>query len=313
MNQGEPPPFQEWIEDHVFTPSELESYLSCPFYFYARSYLKLEPETEWEVEMTPAETGQILHRVLERFVRQKTGILSLLNEEIEKFRGGRPNLSTVLLEIQQKKMERTLLSFIAKDLWESSPKQNLAPRFLEWSFGKNSPPLQIAGNPPIRIQGRIDRIDVDEKSKRFLVIDYKTGSRQISGNQIRTGLALQLPLYILAVQRLLLPGYEPIGGLYYQLSDMTIKDGLLHAGRYAESLADSIEIGPRSSSLVPASKWDETFLAIEEAVRSVVSEIRKGIFPSEPEPCESYCPYRDICRIRSATTQLEDKFVALSS
>ena len=284
------PNFQTWLDDHLFTPSELEAYLLCPFRFYARAFLKLKEETTWEVEMTPAETGQVLHRILERFFSSKKDILQLMEEVLTGFQKDRPHLSPVLFQLQKEKIARMLLSFVDQQQTEASKRGSLIPKQFEWSFSG----LTLEGSPPIRIRGRIDRIDVDSKQKRFLVIDYKTGSTKVTGKQIRSGEALQLPLYIMAVQKLLLPDYEPIGGVYFHLSDLSQKDGILHADR----LPDFLELHPRSSSLVPAGQWDEIFETTRRRVGEIVTEIRKGEFLSKPEPCEPYCPYQDICRIR---------------
>jgi hypothetical protein len=101
------------------------------------------------------------------------------------------------------------------------------------------------------------------------------------------------------VSQLLLPGYEPIGGLYHQLATMEKKDGLLHADR----LPDGLEIHPRSSSLVPGAKWENAFQRILERIGEIIAEIENADFPSHSEPCEPYCPYQDICRIRSAAAE----------
>lgn len=293
--------FHRWLTGHIFTPSELEAYQLCPFRFYAQAVLKLRAEVRNEVEMTPPETGRLLHTVLEKLLRDspvtRERSEELLAREMTVFRKDRPLLSPVLLELHQKRIQRTLDSFIEDFEEERTRQRSLTPRHFEWSFGVETDPLIIPnpGGDPIRLRGRIDRIDIDERQKRFLAIDYKTGSTKITGNQIKRGEALQLPLYVLAVGRLLLPGYEPIGGVYYQLSDMTMKDGILHA----ERLPEFIELHPRSSSLVPATKWDGIFEGIEEKVRTIVTEIHKGEFPSHPEPCDPYCPYRDLCRIRA--------------
>lgn len=297
--------FKTWLDQHIFSASEIESYLLCPFRFYAQSYLKLTPETRWEVEMTPAETGFLLHRILEKFLKTHkkeenkqtltSSIVDLMEREVTDFETGRPHLSKILLERHKKRITRTLLSFLEDYLQEGAQKA-LTPLHLEWSFGSDSLPLEIKGTngKPIRIRGRVDRIDVDHERKRFLVIDYKTGSKKITGNEIRSGEALQLPLYILAVKKLLLKDYEPIGGLYYQLSDMTMVNGILHS----ERLPDFLELHPRSSSLVPDSQWDVIFSRVEDKVRHVVSQITEGFFSSGTEPCEPHCPYQDICRIR---------------
>lgn len=303
MNQD----FKNWMEDHVFTPSELETYLLCPFRFYIQFFLRLEPEVRWEVEMTPAETGRILHKILERFLQGMESekdrkiledqMIRLMEEEIEIFKSDRPNLSLVLLERHKKRISRTLLSFLENLLFEGTHPRSLKPRYLEWSFGKNTPPLEIQnlGGKPIRICGRVDRIDIDPIQKRFLVIDYKTGSNKVNGHQIRSGESLQLPIYILAIRDLLLPDHEPIGGLYYQLSDMTMTNGILHADR----LPDFLELNPRSSSLVPSLQWDQIFLMVTEKIQSIAGLIRKGQFDANPENCNPSCPYQDICRIRS--------------
>lgn len=298
----EPPAdFRSWVDRHVFTATDLENFRLCPYRFYASAFLKLREEDPFEVEMSPAEIGSLVHRVLEKVLRTQKSAPSLLDEEWARFTAGRPHLSRPLIAFQRRRIERMLASF-ADDLdRERAAASDWTPRHFEWGFGEDSAPLVLkdADGRPAAFRGRIDRIDVNERLKRFLVIDYKTGSTQITGNQIRGGEALQLPVYLLAVQRLLLKHYEPAGAVYYQLSDMSKKNGLLHAERMPEYLG----VGPRSSSSVPAAKWDGVLEAIEAKIGEAVSAIRHtGDFTSSPEPCEPFCPYQDICRLRSAAT-----------
>lgn len=294
--------FQHWLKDHLFTPSELESYLLCPFRFYAESFLGLKELPEWEPEMTPREIGILMHRILERYLEGKDwsqeGLKKISGFILDQFQKERPGLSSPLFSRQRSKIEKTLASFYEMEIARlEQPGNGLVPAHFEWSFGSEKvPPLVIPDDPPIKIRGRIDRIDVDPKRKLFLVIDYKTGSRKISGREMAEGRALALPLYILAVQKILLPGYQPIGGLFFHLSDMTKETGLLHAERFSESL----DFHPKKSSLIPGARWDETLQGIEEQARKIVREIRKGVFPSEKEPCEPFCPFQDICRLRSS-------------
>jgi ATP-dependent helicase/DNAse subunit B len=298
------PEFQIWLQEHVFSATDLENHQLCPYRFYASAYLKLRPSNPLEVELTPLEVGSLVHRVLERFLRAGIGgakPFGILDEELQKCTAERPHLSKPLLAIQKKKIVRMLESF-ADDLEkERAQASEWKPTYFEWSFGQAAPPLVLkdTDGKPVSFRGRIDRIDVNESDKTFLVIDYKTGSTKISGNQIRNGEALQLPIYLLAVKGLLLKDYEPAGAVYYQLSDMSKKDGLLHA----ERLPNFLDVGPRSSSLVPASKWDGALETIEDKVGEIVSAIRKTPidgFLSHSEPCEPFCPYQDICRMRSS-------------
>jgi ATP-dependent helicase/DNAse subunit B len=295
--------FQTWLETHIFTPSELESFLLCPFRFYAEAFLGLRELPEREPELTPREIGILMHRILERFLGGKDwsqeSLGKIADSILDRFEKERPGLSHPLFLRQRARIERTLDSFYDLEVAGVEKRENgLRPKYFEWSFGtEEAPPLTISDNPPIRIRGRIDRIDVDPKRKLFLVIDYKTGSRKITGREMTEGRALALPLYILAAERLLLPDHQPVGGLFFHLSDMTKETGLLHADRFAASL----DLHPKKSSLIPGGRWNETLQGIEDQVRKIVGEIRKGEFPSEKEPCEPFCPFQDICRLRSTS------------
>lgn len=302
MSEG----FKDWIQNHSFTATDLENYRLCPYRFYASAYLGLKPANPLEVELTPPEVGLVVHRVLERFLRDETSAkgrlspMQILEEEMSRLTDERPALSQPLLSFQRKKIERMLESFVQGLERERTQASSWRPRYFEWSFGGNSPPLILkdADGRTASFRGRIDRIDVNEAQKMFLVIEYKTGSSKVSGNQIKSGEALQLPIYLMAVKALLLQDYEPAGAVYHQLSDMSKRDGLLHA----ERLPEFLEVGPRSSSLIPASKWGSVLEIIAAKIGEVVSQIRETPeegFVSRSEPCEPFCPYQDICRLRS--------------
>jgi ATP-dependent helicase/nuclease subunit B len=291
------PPFPQWLQEHVFSPTELEDYQLCPYRFYASAYLGLKAANPLEVELTPLEIGSLVHRLLEQFF--KKNVLNL-DQEFATLQTERPHLSQPLLALQKKRIERMMISFVDDLERERAQASDWKPRYFEWTFGRGTPPLLLKDSDgrPASFRGRVDRIDVNETEKRFLIIDYKTGSTKISGNRIKAGEALQLPLYLLATQELLLKGYEPAGAVYYHLSDMSKQDGLLHA----ERLPAFLDVGPRSSSLVASSKWKATLETIQTKVGEIVSAIRKTPeegFLSHSEPCEPFCPYQDICRMRS--------------
>jgi ATP-dependent helicase/DNAse subunit B len=299
----ERPPFAEWLKAHVFTATDLENYRLCPYRFYASAYLKLKPEDPFEVELKPSEIGSLVHRVLERLLRGEVSrekASAFLDNELTSLEAPRPHLSKPLLELQRARLQRMLDGFVGDFEREGLEDLGWKPRFFEWEFGNSTPPLVLkdADGLPVSFRGRIDRIDVNEAKKQFLVIDYKTGSTKITGNQIKSGEALQLPLYLLAVRNLLLKGYEPAGAVYHQLSDMTKKDGLLHGERVPSFLG----VGPRSSSLVAPAKWDGVFDLLFQTIGRTVSEIRKTPedgFVSLEDPCDAFCPYQDICLLRS--------------
>jgi ATP-dependent helicase/nuclease subunit B len=72
-----------------------------------------------------------------------------------------------------------------------------------------------AGEPArIRFRCKVDRVDLDGKGG-FFVIDYKTGKNPPGPRDIDEGLALQIPLYILALESV--TGMHGIGGAYYTI------------------------------------------------------------------------------------------------
>ena len=64
------------------------------------------------------------------------------------------------------------------------------------------------------IRGRIDRIDLAPDGN-FLIYDYKSGAQHPKTKDIEEGTALQLPLYLLAFEKI--SGGRGIGGGYYTI------------------------------------------------------------------------------------------------
>src|SRR5262249_28794931 len=54
----------------AWSVSALETYLSCPFKFFAQHVLKLEEEPEDEEVMNPRRQGQFVHQVFEDFFHE---------------------------------------------------------------------------------------------------------------------------------------------------------------------------------------------------------------------------------------------------
>ncbi len=310
--------FQNWLEQHVFSATELEGYQQCAYRFYASAFLRLQPDLSWDKELSPPEIGRLLHKVLEDFLKEASPLEGkdskeeglerinlLLDHELENIlsQKTRVHLSPVLLRQQKERMKRTLSSFV-EDFYRIRIEQRvLKPTYFEWAFGQEEKPFGISLPVDfLPLKGRVDRIDIDPIQKKFLIIDYKTGSKAPSGQKIRSGEALQIPLYILAVQELLLPDYEPIGGLYYELNDMSQSSGILHADR----LPDGLEIHPRSSTLVPANEWEDLFKKLKSHLQRLFDQIKTGEFASEKKACTFSCPFYDICRVRSSYGSLEE-------
>ncbi|SIN98064.1 PD-(D/E)XK nuclease superfamily protein [Singulisphaera sp. GP187] len=282
--------------DYTFSPSQLETFLFCPFQFYLRYMLKLAPVDERdELEEDYTERGSRVHHVLElleRMLAQEPGNrleraeALILNERRSEPKSG-SDIDLGIHEIEQRRMIRTLRRYVRQhDAYESAQKSgNPAPYLFEVDFGleggedESFPSLVLgAGADSVRLQGKIDRIDLVSCSdlSAYRVIDYKTGACP-SKNDVKDAIYLQLPLYALAVERIILKTAEV----------------RLHDVGYWALAAD----GFKSITL---KNWDQDREALETYVTDVVGQLRQGQFvvDSCKDDCIQRCEYSSVCRIR---------------
>ena len=151
-------------------------------------------------------------------------------------------------------------------------------------FGDDDSPhtyLEIGRGPRVvRLQGKIDRIDLIETpdGRGFRVIDYKSGAGP-SPTDVRKARLLQLPLYAMAVEQIILA--EQV---------ITLRD----VGYWA--------LRKDGYKPIAFEEWDAVQAALESYVAELVERLRRGIFvvDSQVDGCEGFCDYRAICRIRQA-------------
>ncbi|HEX4149722.1 MAG TPA: PD-(D/E)XK nuclease family protein, partial [Pirellulales bacterium] len=180
---------------------------------------------------------------------------------------------------------------------------NLAvePAHFEVSFGMqpkaNDPlsttdPLKLTINgDEVLIAGRIDRVDLGRLGQQtwFTVLDYKTGrGTGYTRQAVRTGDALQLPLYALAVQDLLLASQHavPWHAGYWFVSEKGYRQML-----------DLYE--PADGHWQPTDTWGDLRPRLLARVAELIHGIRGGEFPvaCRDEQCTSRCEFHTVCRI----------------
>ena len=285
--------------DHAFSASQLESFALCPFQFYQRYVLGLKVVDErQELDEDYAGRGSDVHRVLEQIHQQaeaegatqlidrlKVLIETEMRVELGQHDAKEASIPEVLKEIGTRRTNKALGRYV----WQFRSyfeKAEPTPHKFEVAFGQEDldnspnalPPLTIGDGPGlVKLQGKIDRIDlVREKGEvLFRVIDYKTGSNP-PGKDVLSGLASQLPLYALAVERLLFPG-----GAY----------GFHEAGYW--SLPNDGFKG------VGIKEWEAYRDHLMAFVLEIVSQIRDGMFPieSQKKDCRKYCDFHAACRV----------------
>jgi RecB family exonuclease len=213
-------------------PTRLERYVACPFVYYLQDVLGLDvPEEPDEgLEMEAREFGTLAHDILQR------AFASIAGEWGE--HGERPDLETACAaltsaweagcaEAERRGVTGAPLAWevrramLLEDLLESLRRDPVfrdgggRPLAFEWSFGASAGrpvELVLEDGRRIRFAGRLDRLDVTAGGAR--VIDYKTGSGVTEQERLRKGLAVQLPVYGLAVRQVAGDEYEQIACLY---------------------------------------------------------------------------------------------------
>jgi ATP-dependent helicase/nuclease subunit B len=209
--------------------SALQRYIRCPFQFYVLYVLgfAVPEEPEEVVLMEAVERGIVMHAILESVVRRL-----IAEHERPRAAGEREHALAHALQLAEMAAEEqfaaaeqrgttgvaflwrfvrgelahdALAALAADACWEEA--YGLWPRYLEERFGANarradSPAsavsLELVDGSSVAFSGRIDRIDVSDDGRRLRVVDYKSGSGSAERDQLKSGLNVQLPLYVLA-------------------------------------------------------------------------------------------------------------------
>lgn len=289
----------------VYSISRLEQYARCPFSFFARYVLGLEPAPQDVPEYSALDRGTLLHWLLEKFYTEfwesadvhapmtiRRPLEALARQWLEEH--GR-DLMDKLWRLRAKDAVDMVQALISVDLpWLE--RTGLHPVLHEATFGlPGSPvgPVQPRGGE-VRFHGKIDRIDVVEKGGETwaVVYDYKT-SQEITQKDIIRGKSLQIPVYLAAVPALLENlGYKDVrvmGGGYYVIRKAKLAGGIWHREftDWSKKRLGSLE--------------DTEFLALEHTLADRAEELHRDIlagkFPPQPdaEAC-TYCDYQHCCR-----------------
>ncbi len=180
--------------------SAFKSYLACPYRFYLKHVLKLKEVEEGNLEMTARGFGSFLHEIMREFGLhpaarsvdakevQQTILDSLLSTAARWF--GNDPLPVVKIQLEQ--VRRRLLAFA---VWQTRQNQE------GWRIQRVEHDLEmpLGRTKTLIVTGRIDRIDWNERSGVFRVLDYKTSDKAKTPDKAHRSnkkwIDLQLPLY----------------------------------------------------------------------------------------------------------------------
>jgi RecB family exonuclease len=313
---------RERFGDHLWSASQLEAYGRCPFTFFARYVLDLREMEEPDEEMDGATRGQLVHVCLERLhstlaadlgdaalttpalKRAAKLIPPIVSRALDEFeatgRGGVP----ALRGYRERELEALLNVYLRweiaeneKTLRRATPRRR--PRLFELVFGMNgTPPVSLQrGGRVLQLRGKIDRVDevIDEAARGWrYVVDHKTGGGSLSPLELYDeGAILQMPLYMLALERMKEQGSGVWGGAYQIVKGDCKRAAPLHPRTLDKG---RIREGSTTTEQTAASRLHDS-LALAFAH---VDAVQRGEFPAcIPEctkACPTFCDMKDVCR-----------------
>jgi RecB family exonuclease len=269
-----------------WTVSALETYLGCPFRFFALHVLKIREEPEDEEVMDPRRQGALVHTVFESFFRewQAAGRRNITRDNFDDARERFEQIvDQALKDLSEGEagLERTRLlgSPAAAGLgdavfrMEAERPVPVVERLLEHPLAGTFSIDTPAGRREVALKGKADRLDLLQDGT-FRLIDYKLGWPP---NRAR---ALQLPIYgVCAEQQLAARRGSP-----WKLGE-------------AAYLAFK---GPRRVVPLFASPADrdQALADAQNRLAETIDAINRGEFPPTPDDvyrCET-CTVTALCR-----------------
>lgn len=226
--------------------TRLETYAACAYRHFLQYGMALKERGEFTFEYV--DMGNVYHAVLAQFAEKLTENHYTWFDFPEEFAAGcvRDTLeryaadygSTVLYSSARNEYAITrmgrILTRTVLTLQKQLQKGSFAPESFEISFqyADHLESVNVALSPQekMRLQGRIDRIDVAEDDERLYVkvIDYKSGHKRFDLAALYYGLQLQLVVYMNAAMEIegrRHRGKEavPAAMLYYHIDDPSVE------------------------------------------------------------------------------------------
>ena len=164
--------------------------------------------------------------------------------------------------------------------------------------------LTLEGGSSILLSGKIDRVDIYESDEKlyFRVVDYKSGKHTFSLDEVRSGMDIQLILYLFALKGAM-PDSIPAGAQYLFASTEKGVTEIKRSGLLLDDEAVSAAANGESGGIYTKGLTKQTVEEMQElqkqmqdAVRSVAERILSGEAEKTPsEKACAFCPVRADC------------------
>ncbi|MBQ9798033.1 MAG: PD-(D/E)XK nuclease family protein [Clostridia bacterium] len=305
--------------------SKIQAFVLCPYRYYSTYRLQLREKKDSAPNY--ADDGTFLHYVFEHFLTsalQKDGTLTLPTEEetetladaiiadyvgqICPFSADLMDMRLMHLFARLRKLALTMLAEILAEIRTSL----FVPSHFEQVIGgapgsENALPavkLTLTDGSTVLLNGKIDRVDLYQSEDKlyFRVVDYKSGKHTFSLDEIRSGMDIQLILYLFAV-RGALPDASAAGAQYLFASTEKGVTEIKRSGFYLsqEEIVRATDGSlPQSYTKKLTAQSAEEIQALHEEMQKAVCEVAERILAGEAKKTPSeeactFCPVRADC------------------
>ena len=326
---------EEFGDERLWSPTQLESYAKCPWSYFASRLLRVEQMEDPSEEMDHAVRGTVLHRTLERTFAS-----------LSKERGGAPVFlrgddrerakHVARRELDGVLAEQGAVSWLGHPVLQAAKREELRrmlDRYMEFEvelnekmFNKRTNAAYILrtsvtdhelsfrdavlerGGVRFRFRGSIDRVEVGtddrldpaEAARFVAAVDYKTTKYSVPGAGEKGAwdddVVLQVPLYAHALAQ------HRRGAVVSRVEYRAIK----HC-----TTAHSLELYQVDRRTGKVERNDEAHEKMERALDAVAAHVlaaRGGLFPVRPASscgCPPFCVSRDLCRVPGGPREVE--------
>jgi RecB family exonuclease len=266
--------------------TSIDTYLQCPFKYFASKVLELPEEVSDEPSMTPQSEGKFVHEVLQAFFEfwQASGGGAITADQLDLARArfaevaGRL-LATLPAAEAALQRARLLGSVGTPGLGEivlaasAARPEPVRERLLEHEFDGFFTMTGHGEAREVRLRGKADRVDLFDDGT-FRIVDYKSGRFPDPAQTV------QLPVYAVCVAE-----------------DLARKRGGAWRVREASYIAFG-EPKPVRVVIADGPQAAEKLAEGQERLLDAVDAIERGEFPPRPASTRlcGYCAYASVCR-----------------
>ena len=334
------------------SPSNIDRFHECKFRYFCQDMMKIR--TLNKADMSYLEIGKLIHFYLETLLK-KYGVEELISLEKSAIAADIERLSEEYFNSKMggdfNKSERfkyfynnisdTVFNIISRLIAEFS-QCKFIPVDFELTIGDSSndiPSIKLFAKDgtPVIVRGTVDRVDVFEQNgdKYVRIVDYKSGAKKFSLEDVYYGLNLQMLVYMFSICETSNPKYKnskPAGILYmpsvnpsavvsrtsadgeiekgkitaYKMSGLVLNDDAIFEAMEKDVAGKFIPVSKtksgdlaKTSSVANKTEFELLKKWIKKLLAAMADSVLDGkinAIPSGKNDICKYCDYKAICR-----------------